>query len=220
MTESPASRVSRRSAARSYRTGRMEGFSDGVFAFAITLLVLDLVIPEGTHDLLGGFLSVWPQYLTYVVSFATIGAAWLAHISITEQLERTDSTFLRLNLLVLLVVAFMPFPTRFLAEYIRSDQSERVAVVIYGLSFLCLVGMSLILWSYARSHRLLASGAAGGDGAMLMRRLLRGLVVYAVLIIIGVFVPMVSVFGYLVLALFFILPTRRIGRRHPDQPGS
>lgn len=88
----------------------MEGFSDGVFGFAITLLVLDIAVhPPGTP--LQQVLHAWPAYLAYVVSFLTIGGAWLVHTGLTDQMARADSLFLRLNLLLLLVVVFLPFPT-------------------------------------------------------------------------------------------------------------
>jgi TMEM175 potassium channel family protein len=94
---------------------RMEGFSDGVFGFAITLLVVDLALhPPGTP--LQQVLHAWPEYLAYVTSFLTIGGAWLLHNALTEQLARIDQLFLRLNLLVLLAVVFLPFPTRVVAE--------------------------------------------------------------------------------------------------------
>src|SRR3712207_9118074 len=83
-------------------TGRLEAFSDGVFAIAITLLVLELTVPAGSeHDLLGALMDQWPSYLAYVVSFATIGGVWLAHNVITEHLHRADPVFIRLNLLLL-----------------------------------------------------------------------------------------------------------------------
>jgi uncharacterized membrane protein len=98
--------------------GRMEAFSDGVFAIAITLLVLDVAVhPPGTP--LEQVLHAWPAYVAYVVSFLTIGAAWLAHTALTDRLAQSDSIFLRLNLLVLLVVAFLPFPTRLVADALR-----------------------------------------------------------------------------------------------------
>jgi Endosomal/lysosomal potassium channel TMEM175 len=88
----------------------MEAFSDGVFAIAITLLVLDVAVhPPGTP--LEQVLHAWPAYMAYVVSFLTIGAGWLVHTALTDRLAQSDSIFLRLNLLLLLVVAFLPFPT-------------------------------------------------------------------------------------------------------------
>jgi uncharacterized membrane protein len=96
----------------------MEGFSDGVFGFAMTLLVADLALhPPGTP--LQQVNHAWPAYLAYVTSFLTIGGAWLLHTALTDQLARIDQLFLRLNLLVLLAVVFLPFPTRPFREVTR-----------------------------------------------------------------------------------------------------
>jgi uncharacterized membrane protein len=93
--------------ALAYRTTRMEAFSDGVFAIAITLLVLEIAVPAGSEDdLLGAVLGQWPSYLAYLVSFSTIGAVWLEHTVITEFLDRATSVLIRLNLLLLMVVSF------------------------------------------------------------------------------------------------------------------
>ena len=98
-----------------FGTARLEAFSDGVFAIAITLLILEVALrPPGSP--LEQVLHVWPSYLAYVVSFLTIGAAWLGHNEMTDGLERTDPILLRINLLLLLVVVFLPFPTRLVAE--------------------------------------------------------------------------------------------------------
>lgn len=114
-----------------YRTTRMEAFSDGVFAIAITLLVLEIGVPGGSEDdLLAAVVNQWPSYLTYLVSFSTIGAVWLEHSVITEFLDRATSALVRLNLLLLMIVSFLPFPTRLLGEYIGEDEPERVAVTI------------------------------------------------------------------------------------------
>jgi uncharacterized membrane protein len=88
----------------------MEAFSDGVFAIAITLLVLELAVPSGSEDdLLDAVLNQWPSYLAYLVSFASIGAVWLEHTVITEFLDHATSVLIRLNLLLLMVVSFLPF---------------------------------------------------------------------------------------------------------------
>jgi Predicted integral membrane protein len=117
--------------------GRMEAFSDGVFAIAITLLVLDVAVhPPGTP--LEQVLHAWPAYVAYVVSFLTIGAAWLAHTALTDRLAQSDSIFLRLNLLLLLVVASLPFPTRLVADALQHTDAERVAVTFYGLTLLAI----------------------------------------------------------------------------------
>ena len=94
---------------------RMEGFSDGVFGFAITLLVLDIALrPPGSP--LERLLHAWPAFLAYIISFLTIGGAWLQHTALTDLLAQVDPLFLRLNLLVLLVVVFLPFPPTLAAD--------------------------------------------------------------------------------------------------------
>lgn len=124
-------------ARRSLDKGRLEAFSDGVFGVAATLLVVDLAIhPPGTP--LEQVLRAWPSYLAYVVSFLTIGAAWLAHTALTDGLDRADRILLRLNLLLLLVVVFLPFPTRLVAGALHHTGSERVFVTMYGLNLLAI----------------------------------------------------------------------------------
>ena len=91
----------------------MEAFSDGVFAIAITLLVLEIAVSSGSAaNLFGAVLGQWPSYLAYLVSFSTIGAVWLEHTVITEFLESATSTLIRLNLLLLLVVFISAIPDK------------------------------------------------------------------------------------------------------------
>ena len=115
-------------ARRTLSTTRMEAFSDGVIAIAATLLVLELALrPPGSA--LEQFLRGWPSYLAYVVSFLTIGAAWIVHNALTDRIDRADSILLRLNLLYLMLVAFLPYPTRLVADSLSHDvAAERVAV--------------------------------------------------------------------------------------------
>jgi len=117
---------------------RMEGFSDGVFGFAMTLLVADLALhPPGTP--LQQVINAWPAYLAYLTSFLTIGGAWLLHTALTDQLAQIDQLFLRLNLLLLLVVVLLPFPTRLIAQALHNTSGERVYVTMYGLTLLAIV---------------------------------------------------------------------------------
>jgi uncharacterized membrane protein len=194
------------------RTGRFEAFSDAVFAIAGTLLVLDLAIPvtsSSARHLLDAFGHEWPGYLGYVVSFATIGAVWLGHNAISDYLDRTDSTLLRLNLLLLLVVAFLPYPTRLMASYVNKGDAERVASTIYGLTLLAAAALLYLLWRYALHAKLIRPDTSDDEVTLLSQRLTPGLAGYAVLIIIGIFVPILAVVGYFLIALFFLLPVRR-----------
>ena len=193
------------------RKGRFEAFSDGVFAIAATLLVLDLAIPVtsySTRHLLDAFGHEWPGYLGYVVSFATIGAVWLGHNAITDYLDRTDSTLIRLNLLLLLVVAFLPYPTRLMASYLNQGDAERVASTIYGLTLLAAAALLDLLWRYALHAQLIRPDTSDEEVTLLSQRLTPGLAGYAVLIVIGIFVPILAVVGYFLIALFFLLPVR------------
>ena len=200
---------------RRLRAARMEAFSDGVFAIAITLLVLDIAVPAGSGDqLLSAIGQQWPVYVAYVVSFASIGAAWLAHTVITDCLAGATAILLRLNLLLLLVVSFLPFPTRLLAEYIDEPSAERAAVTVYGVCLFLVGVMVYVVWRYAVAEGLVRQDIADRDIQLLTVKLTPGLAGYLVMIVLGIFLPTAAVFGYLVIALFYIVPFRALrGRR-------
>ncbi len=199
------------------RTHRLEGLSDGVFAIAITLLVLDLAAPGTREELFHAFFREWPAYLAYVVSFSSIGAIWLGHGVITEYLERADSTLLRLNLLLLLFVSFLPFPTKLVAEYLGARHNERVATTIYGITLLVAALLLWVMWRYAVHAGLVRPDVDDVETSELTVRLTPGLAFYVALIVLGLFVPEVAVAGYLAVALYFIIPVHRraygVGRR-------
>jgi uncharacterized membrane protein len=157
---------------------------------------------------------LWPSCLAYTVSFSTIGAAWLGHSAITEYLERADAVFVRLNLLLLLLIAFLPFPTRLFADYIGKNRPERVAATIYGISLLLSSTLLWVLWRYAVHAALVRPDAADEEVQLLTQRLTPGLGGYVILIVAGLFIPIIAVAGYLAIALFYIIPVRRPGRIH------
>ena len=213
--EAPPAGLASGALRRGLQTDRLEAFSDGVYAIAITLLVLDIAVPasEDKH-LLSSLGDLWPSYLAYVVSFSTIGASWLGHNAITEYLDRANATFIRLNLLLLLLIAFLPFPTRLFADYIGKDQPERIAATIYGVSLLLASTLLWVLWRYAVHAGLVRPDAADEEVQLLTQRLTPGLAGYLVLIVAGIFVPVIAVIGYLAIALYYIIPFRRPGRIH------
>ncbi len=197
----------------------MEAFSDGVFSIAITLLVLDLVAPSITQGGVGRrLIDEWPTYLAYLVSFASIGAAWLSHSTITEYLDRADSVLLRLNLLLLLFVSVLPFPTRMLGEYLRETGAERIAVTVYGLNLLAISGLGSVLWHYAVSARLTKLDLADDDARAITSKLNPSLAFYAVTIAIGLLVPVAAVVLYLVIALYLLIPFRAIAHQLRHRP--
>jgi uncharacterized membrane protein len=195
-------------------TGRLEGFSDAVFAIAVTLLVLNIAVPAGSSShLLRAIGEQWPSFLAYIVSFSTIGAAWLAHSAITEYLDRADAVLIRLNLLLLLVVSFLPFPTRLLANYTGDPGAERVAATVYGITLLLTSVLVSILWRYAVRQNLVRPDASDEEIQVLTKRLTPGLAAYVVLIAVGLFLPIGAVIGYLAIAIYFILPYRHVRHR-------
>jgi uncharacterized membrane protein len=189
-----------------YQTDRMKAFSDGVFAIAITLLILEIAVPAGSEDLLGALVDLWPVYLAYFVSFATIGAVWLAHTVITEYLDQADSVLLRLNLLLLMMVSFLPFPTKLLGEFAGETDPQRIAATVYGLNVLLVMITLFFTWRYAVSARLVSPDVGDEDVKTLTKRLTPTLGIYVVTILVGLFVPIIAVVGYLVLALFILVP--------------
>jgi uncharacterized membrane protein len=131
-----------------WETGRAEAFSDGVFVIAITLLVLDIRVPTDEFDNLWRRVAhQWPAYLGYVTSFLTIGGIWLAHHGVFRRLRYANNRIMRINLLLLMAVSFLPYPTRLVAEAIRTDSAERAAVIFHGLNLLAISTLFGLLWA-------------------------------------------------------------------------
>jgi uncharacterized membrane protein len=123
-------------------TNRLEAFSDGVFAIAITLLVLDIHVPEpGSGHLGHELLTQWPSYAAYVVSFITIGIIWINHHAAFSRLRAVDHSILIWNLLLLLSVGILPFTTSLMATYLKESSGESLAAAVYGASYLLMGGV-------------------------------------------------------------------------------
>jgi uncharacterized membrane protein len=199
------------------RTGRLEAFSDGVFAIAITLLVLEIGIPAGSEEhLLRAMVAQWPSYLAYVISFATIGAVWLKHALATEYLDHADAVFVRLNLLLLLTVSFLPFPTRLIAEYIGRDEPGRISTTFYGLVLFLASLLVSVLWRHAVRTNLVRPDTPKRAVQAMTRWLMPGVAGYAVMIVLGLFLPLAAVIGYLVIALYLLIPFEMHRGRRAD----
>jgi uncharacterized membrane protein len=144
-------------------TGRIEAFSDGVFAIAITLLVLEIKVPPHniveTVGLASSLLSLWPSYLAFLTSFASILVMWVNHHRIFNLVRRTDHAFFYWNGFLLMFVTFVPFPTALLADYLLHPQAK-VAASVYSASFLAIAIVFNRLWKHASTDdRLLAQKA-------------------------------------------------------------
>jgi uncharacterized membrane protein len=162
-------------------TGRVEAFSDGVFAIAITLLVIDLHGPQTGDHLWSGLVKDWPQFAAYLTSFFIIGIMWVNHHSMFRQIVRSDRSLLFLNLLLLLWTALLPFPTRLVADHLRAGGSDAaVAEALYSANLtLAAIAFSLI-WMHAVRHgRLIAVAMSSRDEWRTIGRFSVGTFVYA-----------------------------------------
>jgi uncharacterized membrane protein len=185
-------------------TTRLEAFSDGVFAIVITLLVLDLKVPESPDRLLGQLADEWPFFLGYLVSFAFIGGVWIAHTGLTRLLDAADAVFLGLNLILLLFVSFLPFTTKLLTTHMV-DAGQRVAVVMFGANLTLAGLMSSLLVSYvARAHEL-SGGFDPADLAWLVRQRWAGVALTTLSTVISALLPKAAAVFYLVLSLLLIV---------------
>jgi len=145
-------------------SGRAEAFSDGVFAVAITVLVFDL-LSIGTHELSAAvLLHAWPNYFAYVVSFLTIGIMWMNHHTILGHVKQVDRPLLVLNLLLLMVIVAIPFPTRLIAEHLRGSGGT-AATVTYGLVMIAMSAGFCAMWVYVATHAA-SLGTAVPQGAL------------------------------------------------------
>lgn len=119
-------------------TGRLEAFSDGVIAVAITLLALNLPLPPDTKlpELAPYLGQHWPSFVAFAVSFLTIGIIWINHHAMVRRLRSADTAILFLNILLLMTVCLLPFTTGLMAQYLRDPHGERLAAAIWGGSFL------------------------------------------------------------------------------------
>jgi uncharacterized membrane protein len=131
---------------------RLEAFSDGVFAVAITLLILEIAVPGG-DNLWHQLKEEWPSFASFFVSFWVIGIIWVNHHGVIDHLRQADRGVLYLNLLVLMTVVFIPFSTALMAEHLKSGADENVAAAVYAGAFLAMAIAFGALWEYIIRHR-------------------------------------------------------------------
>jgi uncharacterized membrane protein len=168
--------------------GRILALSDGVFAIAITLLILEIAVPATTSNagLPKALLGLWPRYLAYVVSFVVIARFWVMHRLAFRLIARDDAVLVWLNLLLLMFVAFLPFPTAVLGAHAGSP----AAAVLYATSVILASIASAADWWYASGRgRLLRPDVGRARVRALRARGLSGPVFFALTLPIAVFAP-------------------------------
>jgi len=213
--------------------GRLDAFADGVFAIVITLLVLDLSVPEGSVDIISGLIQEWPVFLAYLISFAFIGSVWISHSSITHLMKQETPHSYRLTLLMLFFVSLLPFTTKLMATFLGhpppvllsiygldllaatqmlnaiTRSAISTSVVIYGLNLLAAtLALVAIMRSAISTPDVLVDESAERELNALLRREQWGAVIFVCTIILAVFFPLIAVSGFIVVSiLFFLTPT-------------
>src|SRR6266545_6102112 len=192
-------------------TQRIEAFSDGVFAIAITLLIIEISVPHvtGEGSLAAALGDLWPSYGAYVLSFVMIGIYWVNHHSLFRLFVRTDHFFLMLNVFFLMAIAFLPFPTAVLGEYLNDSVERDSAVRLYSLGLLLPAFGWIVVWLYANARGLVDERLAPEYVRFLTVQYLLSNVLYAgalMLSFLDAWVALALVTG---LTLLYMLPPRR-----------
>ena len=180
---------------------RVEAFSDGVFAIVITLLILDIHVPDGDYSqLFASLVAVLPRMFAYVISFGVIGVYWLAHHQSLQLVGKLNGLLIWINLIYLLAVSFMPFPTALLGRY----PLQPIPIVIYGLNLIVANTIGVMLTLYLRAHPELGSGFAhrASHKSFYLYGFVNGSYVLAMLL--GFVAPAVS-YGIFVLVLMVVI---------------
>ncbi len=204
-------RLRRSQAVAGLTTERISAFSDGVFSIAITLLVLNLripIVPSNVPDVPGKLLdqlrAQWPSLLSYLLSFVIVGIYWVAHHNMFHYIKRSDRPFLWINILLLMCVAFIPFPAGLLGQY----SGQRISLITYASSLILTNLMLSLLWWYATSnHRLVDQDIDPHFVRTVNRRNMTSPVVYLVSIGLSFLSPLASLIVFFLFPLYYIIPS-------------
>jgi len=200
-------------------TSRLETFADGVFAIAITLLVLGIRVPDANEDLAHALGAQWPSFFAYVVSFLTIGIMWVQHHRLFTVIGRSNPTFAMINVIFLMFIAFVPYPTEVLAQHVNTP-GWTLATFLYGGTMVVIAIMFNAIWAYAASrngHLLhekvaIAVRDSGARGYWL------GPPLYGVITLLALVNPLLSLIGFAAYAAYWALPISGV-LSGTDQPG-
>ena len=185
--------------------GRLEAFSDGVIAIAITLLSLEIKLPEDGGSLIRSLASLWPGYVGFVLSFLLVGQVWLNHHAIFTRVRSVDQWMLICNLFLLLDVAFLPFATSVLTRSLESGHDERTGAVFYGVVMVVGGLFFNALWRAAiRDRSRLRPEVTQAEVRSMTRRFALGPWLYALAALLGLVSAWLSVVTYVALIVFYM----------------
>jgi uncharacterized membrane protein len=163
----------------------------------------------GLRGLWRGIVDQWPSYLAYVTSFLTVGALWLAHHGIFARLRFVDATVMRINLLLLMAASFLPFPTRLMAEAIRTTSAERAAVIFYGSALMVILLLLGAMWrAVAARPELVRPEVSEHEVDRILRGTAPNLDFYVAVTLLAIVAPHVAAFGYLLIAIMLVVRAR------------
>ncbi len=203
-------RLGNRQVERDRGLDRLEAFSDGVFSIAITLLVLDIHVPQVERGLLPALLGQWPAYVGYVVSFVVIGICWANHHELFEHFEHSDHVLMLLNTLFLMCIAFLPFATALVAEYLpRPDAEGYLAEAVYSGTLLGAGVMYNLVWRYAARAGLLRGELSPEYLRQRHRRGLLSMLTYVAALGLAFLSVGASLALCFLVAVYYALPSRR-----------
>ena len=196
-----------------FTTNRIEALTDGVFAIVMTLLVLDISIPEIARssvqaELPGRLLELWPKFYSYALSFVVLGLMWISHRRIFHYIKRSNTGLLWINIIFLMFVALIPFSTSLLGDY----RMEQLTFMVYGINLFLIFAMMFILWTYATGkYRLVDSEI---DPRLVKKRKLSIITPSLIIVLtIGIsFVNVIAAFAILVLMLVYSFVAYRVIR--------
>jgi uncharacterized membrane protein len=201
---------------------RLEAFSDAVIAIAITLLVLHIRVPETERgDLFDALVDQWPSYMAFIISFITIGLMWVSHHTMFERIATVDRGLLFVNLLLLMGIAFLPWPTSLVAEYVQEGgTNSSVAVAIYSTNMVAIGVAFSLMWWYLSTHPwIVVEGLTQERVRSAFNRSLVSPIVYGFTIGLAFVSPEACFVVYALIALYFVAgPSARAAQPTTPSP--
>ncbi len=197
-------------------TNRLEAFSDGVFAIAITLLILEVKAPDGAGSLAHRLGEAWPSYASFLISFAVIGTMWLNHDRMFQLIHRSDHGVVLANLFLLLVISAIPFPTKVVGDELNRGTfaDQRTATILYGVTFVAASIAFPLLWHAAcrGGGRLLAPDLPDRERLIQTRRNLLGFPIFASATVVALWSPAASLAVFGALTIAYLMPSGPLDR--------
>ena len=192
------------------RPNRIEALSDGVFGFAMTLLVVELVVPvipklRAAGELGGLLLELWPKFFAFVISFLVLSLLWFLHINQFRYITRSNSVFAWINIILLLLVVLVPFSTALIGEY---HIYSKIAVIFYGINgFLGMLMLNIIWWYATKNKRLVDKDIELKTVKQFQIRIMMGTAVFIPAVALALINPLISIVIYIFVVLYGIIST-------------